>query len=94
MGLLGELASLFRDPSFRSLAGQARCDRRINSFLEASGGGRGSAGIAGVEVNVLHVNRDGASSPVLELVRAMSMGRRVSRSQCIMMLLFKLTMLF
>jgi len=53
MGLLGELASLFRDPGFRSLAGQARCERDLNSFLAASVGGRGNAVVAGVEVDVL-----------------------------------------
>jgi len=53
MGLLSELASLFRDARFRALAGQARSEKDLNAFLAASVGGLGNVVVEGVEVDVL-----------------------------------------
>lgn len=53
MGLLGEIASLFRDPRFRELAGQARGERDLNAFLASTVGGVGNTVVGGVEVDVL-----------------------------------------
>ncbi|QOJ79021.1 hypothetical protein IG193_00705 [Infirmifilum lucidum] len=47
MGLLGELASLFRDPRFRALVGQVRGERDLNSFLANTVGGSGNAVVGG-----------------------------------------------